>query len=96
MVIHGTTFYILDKIADKFKLYVKQNSSIVVGTTGQPHVIPPKGEHTPIVVDRPTQTIFQNQQMKMNMEPSQSHRIDSNRRGRYQQLHETLDISVFR
>ena len=84
MIIHACTFFILQSIADKFSSYMlRTDLSIVKGV----NPIPKKQENIPHGIKSD-----QNRYIL----PEFRVPIIGSKRAEYQQLHETLDVSVFR
>jgi len=86
MIIHACTFFILQSIADKFSSYMlRTDLSIVKGVP-----IPKKQENLPHGIKSD-----QNRYMLPDFNIPIGG-IGGSKRAEYQQLHETLDVSVFR
>lgn len=91
MIIHACTFFILQSIADKFSSYMlRTDLSIVKGVNPIPKNQAGMQENLPHGI-KSDQSRYMLPDFNIPIGG-----IGGSKRGQYQQLHETLDVSVFR
>jgi hypothetical protein len=93
MVIHVTTFFILQAIADQFKNYISKSDttiSAVNGVSKPPDSDPTKKNAKTVIVSSGKTT-----NTTSYRDTDKPLKFDYNSRGNYQELHNTLDVSVF-
>ena len=98
LLVHVFTFFILQVIADKFSIYiVRPDITLVNGIneSGESNRI----KHKLKVPNEQSEQHFsglENVPIKANISSMSTLRVNDCNRGQYQELHETLDVSVFR
>jgi len=95
-LVHIFTFFILQTVADKFSVYiVRPDITLVKGVSQrvESNNIKKKIEASNDQNETHLQFIGPTNQVKAS---SSALRVNDYNRGQYQQLHETLDVSVFR